>query len=56
MTSEGADSETGMAMIGMIAARHFCRNRITTMTTRIDRLEQRVHDRGDGFDDELVGL
>ena len=28
-------SDTGMATIGMIAARHVCRNRITTSTTRI---------------------
>ena len=28
-------SDTGMARIGMIAARQVCRNRITTITTRI---------------------
>ena len=28
-------SETGMATIGMTAARHVCRNRITTSTTRM---------------------
>ena len=28
-------SDTGIATIGMIAARHVCRNRITTSTTRI---------------------
>ena len=34
MTAKVPISETGMATIGMIAARQVCRNTITTMTTR----------------------
>ena len=33
MTAKVPISETGIATIGMIAARHVCRNRMTTMTT-----------------------
>ena len=33
MTAKVPISDTGMATIGMIAARHVCRNRMTTMTT-----------------------
>ena len=33
-TANVPTSETGMATIGMIDARHVCRNRITTTTTR----------------------
>ena len=33
MTAKVPISETGMATIGMIAARQVCRNRMTTMTT-----------------------
>ena len=39
--------DTGTATSGMIEARQVCRNRITTSTTRIERLEQGVHHRVD---------
>src|SRR5499427_5083260 len=45
-------SETGMATIRMIAARHVCRNRMTTSTEN-DRLEDRLHHGIDGLLDEL---
>ena len=35
MTANEPIKETGMARMGMIAARQVCRNRITTITTRI---------------------
>ena len=56
MTANVPISDTGMATIGMIAARQLCRNRITTTTTSADRLEQRVHDLVDRLRMNSVGL
>ena len=41
ITAKVPTSETGMAMIGIIAARQVCRKTITTRTTRI-RASNRV--------------
>ena len=44
-------SDTGTASIGISVARQFCRNRKTTMTTRIMRLCQRLDDLLDALRD-----
>ena len=49
-------SETGMATIGMIAARQVCRNTMTTSTTSADRLEQRLDHLVDRLAMNSVGL
>ncbi len=46
-------SEIGMARMGMIAARHVCRNSTTTSTTRITASRMVVQDGVDGLLNEL---
>ena len=46
-------SDTGIAMIGMTAARQVCRKMMMTSTTSSDRLEDRLDHRIDRLPDEL---
>ena len=53
ITAKVPISETGIATIGMIAARQVCRNRITTTTTSATASKMVLHDLVDRLLDEL---